>query len=222
MTKRRKRLNRKNIIGKKFGRLRVVEYIGPDSRGRSVMRCTCDCGNQKNAHIGALRSGDAKSCGCITRENNATRAAKHNSSYTKLYKVWRHIKDRCFNENTENYKHYGGRGITMCSEWKDSFIAFQEWALTAGYKEGMSIDRINVDGDYSPDNCRWTTSLEQARNKRNSWRITINGENKHATEWCAIYNVSYGAAYSRKRKGWDDISCVTIPTQKRTEYKEAR
>ena len=161
------------LKGKKFGRLYVLESAGSDSRGNQLWSCECECGNIITAKGYNLTGGVTHSCGCFKKEQLKKSITKHGHYYTRLRNVWNTMLQRCSNENTKAYKWYGARGIKVCAEWKNSFPAFREWALANGYDEtakrgDCTIDRINVDGDYEPSNCRWTTMAEQQRNRRNN------------------------------------------------------
>lgn len=140
----------------------------------------------------------------ITTEERRRRMVErntiHGESGTKLNRKWKKMKERCYNTNCERYKNYGGRGITVCEEWQ-GFIPFRDWALANGYEEGLSIDRINNDGNYEPSNCRWVTMAEQNRNTSRTVRITIDGVTKCASEWARIAGVHNSTIIKRYRKG---------------------
>lgn len=185
-----------NIVGQKYGRLTVIEYAGKFKDGHmSAWRCKCDCGNEVVVIGRNLKNGNTKSCGCIAKEinKNCDLFKKHGYSGTKLYAVWKGIIQRCFNKNNKEYKNYGGRGITICREWKNDFVNFYDWAISNGYEEKLTIDRINVNGNYEPSNCRWATTKTQSRNRRNNHYITYRGETKTIKEWSEALNIDYNA-----------------------------
>ena len=167
-------MDNSKLVGMRFGRLTVVEKI-ESVRRRSRFRCICDCGNEHIVLGQSLLNGHVRSCGCLHLEKSIERIKKYNQSdgreehgetKSRLYSIWEGIKTRCYRETNSFFKDYGGRGIAMCEEWKNSFIAFRDWSLSHGYDDALSIDRIDVDGDYCPENCRWADASTQARNKR--------------------------------------------------------
>lgn len=165
-----------DLTGKRFGRWTALEIV-PDVGDRIYWRCRCDCGNEKIIAAGSLTCNNSKSCGCLKKEIWKTKNVTHGMTYTRIYNIWSQIIGRCNNPNLRDYKYYGGRGITMCQEWRNSFETFRDWALANGYKENLTIDRKDNDGNYTPDNCRWATMKEQSMNKRTRNTKTDYGNN---------------------------------------------
>lgn len=187
-----------DLVGQKFGRLTVIEYVGfINKRGR--WKCLCECGNITIARTDALKRGDKKSCGCLNSEKvserNRARNFRHGLAHTRLYVVWAHMRNRCNNPRCMEYKNYGGRGIKVCDEWDHDFMSFYEWAMQNGYdakarRGECTIDRIDVNGDYRPDNCRFVGAVEQANNKRNNRRFTYNGITKTGSGWAKEFGMN--------------------------------
>ncbi|MGL5713489.1 MAG: NUMOD1 domain-containing DNA-binding protein [Paraclostridium sp.] len=155
-------------------------------------------------------------CGCIQNEKIRTRMTTHGMSSTKLYRVWRGIKTRCQNPNSKSYCDYGERGISVCEEWDENFLVFYKWAYDNGYEESkVEIDRIDVNGNYEPNNCRWISKKKNANNKRNSKYITIKGVTKTASEWSEEIGISVSTFLSRYNKGWSDNDILNPPSNDR-------
>ena len=191
-------LKKVEMIGKRFGRLTVIEE-GP-KRGKDFSWvCRCDCGNMTKPLLGGnLRSGHTKSCGCLHVNHG-----KHNE---KLYSVWAARKKRCYDTNHPTYKNYGARGISVCAEWKEDFQSFRDWAFASGYnpeagRKQCTLDRINVCGNYEPANCRWVSMKEQRNNRRNNLRIEIDGVTKRAEDWAAEAGLNYSTLTKRYASG---------------------
>lgn len=159
-----------DISGQRFGRLTVVKRSHVDKDNFVRWECLCDCGNTYFGRSYELRKGTVRSCGCLESENRNNIANKsiHGLSKLPIYKVWKSIKSRCYRKTDKRYFRYGGRGISVCEEWVNDPESFILWANANGYKEGLSIDRINNNGNYSPDNCRFTTTAKNNRNSSNT------------------------------------------------------
>lgn len=196
----------KDISNMKFGKLTAIRMVGKTKNHQSLWLCRCDCGNEVVVAGGNLRSGASKSCGC-----NRT---KHGLTGSKIDMAYKHMKDRCLNSSCQSYKHYGGRGIAICDEWlgDNGFKNFVDWSYSHGFDEGLSIDRIDNDKGYSPDNCRWTTSKVQSRNTRRNRYIVLNGIKKSVVEWCEDFNICTHTFYYRIRVlGMNEIDALCSP-----------
>lgn len=175
-----------DLTGHRYGRLTVLR-MAPRVKGRGVeWVCKCDCGKETVVKANSLRQGNTKSCGCLHREILIRRNRKHGraarGNKSRLYGIWSRMRQRCSDPGTEDYERYGGRGITVCEEWQD-FQAFHDWACANGYRDDFSIERIDNDGDYEPDNCKWIPMERQARNKRNNHLVSFQGKTKTLAEW---------------------------------------
>lgn len=232
----------KDLTGRRFGRLTVIEYSHIEN-SRTYWKCVCDCGNITTIQGHLLSTGKTKSCGCLNREKAAERMRNlgkrhwknglaearktenhgnyvHGKSNTRLYTIWTGMKQRCFNPNNRAYIDYGGRGITVCDEWKNDFQAFYDWAIKNGYADNLSIDRKDVNGNYEPSNCRWATDTEQQNNKSDNRIIEYKGESKTIRQWADEKGMSWTALHSRLKKGWSIEKALETPVRKTNTKKK--
>lgn len=188
-----------DLTGQRFGRLVVVEraenHIQANGCRKTQWLCQCDCGNHVVVQGANLKNGHVKSCGCYQRDNPSHK--KHGKRATRLYMIWKHIRQRCLDENCKSYARYGGRGIKLCEEWLNSFNTFYDWAMANGYRDDLTIDRINVNGNYCPENCRWATRKTQGNNKRNNHNIAYKGKTQTLSQWCEELGLSYSSIWNR-------------------------
>ena len=184
-----------DFTGRKFGRLTVLERT--ENIGRlTAWLCLCECGTTKSVLAGHLQQARIVSCGCWKKENSKAKATKHGKHGTKLHWVWLSMRQRCNNPKNKAYKNYGGRGISVCNSW-GAFETFEIWALNNGYSEGLSIDRIENDGNYEPDNCRWIPLAEQNLNTRKNRLVDSPLGRMPLAELSRRSGVNYGTLLSR-------------------------
>ncbi|AIY72807.1 TPA: hypothetical protein ACLQU7_005228 [Bacillus tropicus] len=208
----------KIVVGETINRLTAIQRQGISSRGAVLWEFQCACGNRCVKEGRLVRSGGVKSCGCLVTERAKKLNYTHGFGKTKLYSVYSAMVGRCNNHKDKSFKNYGGRGIQVTKEWLNDFMAFREWALQNGYKEGLSIDRIDVEKDYSPDNCRWVTRDVQNNNKRNNILISYKGKEQSLKQWCQELNLNYSAIYTRiKRGNYSPIEALEKPMRNRKE-----
>ena len=199
------------MAGKRFGRLSVIGESGR-IRGQVAWECLCDCGNTVVVPGYELRSGNTKSCGCYGREVLLKSSIKHGAFGTQLYRAYSNMKTRCYNPHYYLYQHYGGKGISVCDEWlgENGFNNFSIWSKANGYRDGLSIDRIDNSLGYSPSNCRWVDMITQQNNRTNNRLITANGETHTMAEWARLSGLSYSTVQRRLKNGWSDEDAVLL------------
>lgn len=198
-----------DLTGQRFGRWTVLTREGSDKQKAATWLCRCDCGKEQIVRGYALRYGHTKSCGCLPSEQVAKRNWKHGGSRTKLYRVWDGMKKRCINLNEPAYKNYGGRGISVCDEWVRSFESFRDWGLSHGYRDGLSIDRVNNDGDYCPENCRWADAKTQGNNRRSNRLLEFSDETHTISEWSDLTGIPQDVITYRIKAGWPVEKALT-------------
>ena len=213
-------LNIENFIGNRYGRLKIIslnrierqEYKSKGTtkyKNKYFVNCICDCGKETAKSLSSIRQGSTRSCGCLSNENKTS----HGMNDTKLNGVWRDMKYRCSNPNSKYFKNYGGRGIRVCSEWNE-FEEFYKWSVNNGYKEGLSIDRINSNGNYAPSNCRWVDMKTQQRNRGNNRKVEYDNKNLCLTEWAEITGLHPKTIAYRLNNGWSVEDALTKPKGK--------
>lgn len=208
----------KDLTGMKFGRLTVIERTADriDRKGKHhvMWKCLCSCGKVKDLSRDSLLSKKIRSCGCLRAEKTKERRFKHGLRNTPLYQTWSNIKTRCYNPKKDTYKYYGEKGIVMCSEWKKDFMNFYTWSLKNGYKEGLTIDRINSNGNYEPSNCRWITISQQQNNKLNNHIVTYKESTHTLAEWSNILSIDYKVLHRRiQYLNWSIEKAFTTPVK---------
>lgn len=196
-----------DLTGQRFGRLAVLsraeDRVNKQGKPIVMWHCKCDCGNECNVEGYSLRSGKTVSCGCYGREQRLKANTKHGLSHSRLKRIYNNMHSRCDNPNTPKFENHGGRGISVCDEWSgdDGFINFYTWAINNGYSDDLSIDRIDNDGNYSPDNCHWTDYEGQQINRRNTLFIEINGVSKQTRDWAKENNLTVNTIWGRWYRG---------------------
>lgn len=190
-----------NLIGNTYGRLTVIAYAGHfyNSAGNRQAFWFAECSCDKSILVKAndLKTGKVKSCGCLRSDLGKVKTLTHGLTKHRLYSIYCSMLKRCYNPKATNFERYGGRGILVCKEWRNSFIDFYKWSITSGYKDTLQLDRINNEGPYSPENCRWVTIKEQARNKRNTKYIFFNGETLCISEWSDRLGIPKSTIHNR-------------------------
>lgn len=206
-----------DITGQKFGHLTAIEMVGRDKSRCAMWRCACDCGAVTTVRGKDLRNGSIRSCGCTRKTEGAEKIRKasthHGMTGTRLYGIWCGMKTRCTDTHRKKYNDYGGRGITVCDEWQ-KFEPFRDWALANGYRDDLTIDRIDNAGGYSPENCRWTTQKEQQNNRRDNRLIVAHGQEKTMQQWADETGIKAMTIQRRLAYGWSSERAVTAPVRR--------
>lgn len=209
--------NDEQWIGKKFGMLTVIgaEHVNKKGVKEWWWKVKCDCGTEKLVRPSEIVNGKNVSCGCFRKSGKQVRV-RHGESHTRLHNIWMGMENRC-NPNNTSSKRYGGRGITVCEEWKQ-YEKFRDWALSNGYEDGLTIERKNVDKGYSPDNCEWIPLKKQARNRGTTFWVTYNGERMSLAEAAELAGLPYKQVHYRiKRIGWPVEKALSEPMKRESE-----
>jgi len=206
---------RKIENGQRFSMLTVLHEVEMLKKCRRFL-CKCDCGNVKPHKLILLTTGQSKSCGCLRKKTFVERNTFHGKSRTKLNAVYQSMKQRCNNPNCVAYKFYGERGIKVCEDWDNSLMSFYNWAMENGYEEGLSIDRIDVYGNYEPKNCRWVKMEVQSRNKRDNVFIEFNEQRMCVQDWAKSLSINHATLTKRIRK-WGIEKALTTPKSEKND-----
>ena len=202
-----------DVEGMRFDMLVACERVENSSDGKIQHRCVCDCGNERIVKATDLRTGKIHSCGCVHWNKKYKNFSLKSPHGKRLYRIWHDMLRRCEDKRVKSYKRYGERGIAVCPEWHD-FQAFYDWSLDNGYSEELTLDRVDNNKDYEPDNCRWADKYMQANNRRSNHYITYNGKRQSMKEWSRELNISYTALRSRLMRGWSAEKALTTPIKK--------
>jgi hypothetical protein len=202
-----------DLTGTRFGKLTVIkrsENVSGCNNSRWL--CKCDCGKAVVVRSNNLHSGNTNSCGCFQKEQSSRAKKTHGETKTRLYRIWALMINRCKNPNAADRKNYSERGISICPEW-NNYQMFKDWSTKNGYKDGITIDRIDNNGNYEPSNCRWTTPKVQQNNRRNNVRIEYDGNTHTLAEWAELYKIPYKTFWARINRGWDIGKALAIPSR---------
>lgn len=210
-----------NLDGYSFGCFTVIKeaphHIRADGKKVRVWECRCVCGNTRLLNKQEIMSQKRKSCGCKHDEYARAQATVHGDSHKRLHNIWSGMRSRCYNQNEYHYRWYGERGIKMCDEWVDNYVAFKEWAVNNGYSDTLTIDRINVDGDYCPDNCRWVTMKAQCNNRTDNHRVSVFGGLYTLSQLEEKTGIKQETIRRRLKRGWSAEEAVTKSVRRNKE-----
>ncbi|MGK3722415.1 helix-turn-helix domain-containing protein [Priestia megaterium] len=212
--------NRVDIVGEVFGRLTVIEYMGLDEEKKvSMWKCKCECGRETVVRKPSLKAGHTKSCGCLQTDHRKQMNRKHGLYKHPAYSSWSHMRRRCNNPKDTYFYHYGGRGIKVCDEWNESFEAFYR-DMGDSYKKGLTLERKDVNGDYTPENCIWADRTEQMNNRTVTRYITVFGETMSVSQAARKFNINRNTLNYRLNHGFSDEDAVTLPIKDVGQEKE--
>lgn len=206
-----------DMTGMKIGRLTVVSRAENTKQNKAQWLCRCDCGNEVVVSRRHLKDFSTLSCGCYAKEQASKIHTTHGMKGTRLYRIWSGMKDRCCNSNSKYWDRYGAKGIFVCSDWVNSFEKFQKWSMENGYEETLTIDRIENNKGYSPDNCRWATYKEQENNRSNNRLLEYNGETHTISEWQEITGINQRLISQRIYYGWNTERTLTQKPRRRAK-----
>ena len=207
-------MKKKQVINKRFGRLLIIAEAPKRGKKRYVL-CQCDCGSRKEICLSNITSGKVASCKCLHKEIIGAINKTHGMTHSREFHTWVGMKARCLNPENPSYKNYGGRGITICDKWLDSFENFL--SDMGPCPQNYSLDRIDVNGNYNPENCRWADNITQSNNKRTNIFVTVNGEELTLTQACQKLNLSYKAVHQRMRRGQSIYQALNTATETATQ-----
>jgi len=210
----------RDLTGQRFGRLKVLKLEKKDKHYNLFWLCECDCGNKKVIRGSGLKANLTKSCGCLSVELSTKRLNEATKTHgfankERLYEIWKNMKRRCYDKTNKRYENYGGKGVSVCEEWKNDYLVFRKWAFSKGYNENLTIDRIDVNGDYEPSNCKWSTLAEQMNNQTKNRFLTYRGKTMTMSQWADYLGLTYGAINHRVQRNWSMERIVNTPMRKR-------
>jgi hypothetical protein len=214
-------MNDDKLINKEFNSWTIIKFSYTNKHREKYYLCKCKCGIERDVKIRDIIKNNSKSCGCSFKKNKECikNNHRHNLSNHKLYYIWLNMRARCYNENDTHYNRYGGRGIIICDEWKEDFKVFYDWSINNGFKDGLTIDRKNNDGDYTPINCRWVDKIIQANNRCSNRIIEAFGQKKTLAEWSKDSNYSQNKVSTIRHRidilKWTPEDAISKPL---TEY----
>lgn len=215
------RYPREDLVGRLFERLTILGWVGRNKQGDNMWLCRCSCGVEKFVRHQHLKSGRIKSCGCLRAENRFKHGyASHTEGHHPLYVRFQDMKSRCYNKNDIGYKNYGDRGIDVCDEWLKSPKTFIEWGLKNGFEEYLTIERIDNNKGYSPENCCFATPEEQSYNKRTNHLITYNGKTQTVAQWAKEFNLKWTTLKERIKRGWSVKDALLRPVKYKKKIKQ--
>lgn len=204
-----------DMVGEKIGRLTVISRAENTSQNKAQWLCKCDCGNMTVVSRRHLKDRSTLSCGCLAKEKARVAHTTHGMRHTRIYRIWAGVKDRCCNANGKYWERYGGKGITICEEWAQSFENFYKWSMGNGYADDLTIDRINNSKGYSPENCRWATYKTQENNRGNNRILECNNEKHTISQWSDITGIKQSTISQRIRNGWNVEKALTVKSRRR-------